>query len=93
MIDQDASHHPRGDPEEMGTILPGDVVLPHQTQIGLMHERGWLQRVVRSLAPQIRPCPASELAIHEGHQIFTRLEVPFSPRSKKLTHLARLLGH
>ena len=39
VINQNAPHHPRGNAEEVGTVLPGDAVLSHQPQVRLVDER------------------------------------------------------
>jgi len=53
VIDQDASHHLGCDPEKVCPALPIYRTLLDQLQIGLMHQRGWLQRVVAALAPHV----------------------------------------
>ena len=53
VIDQDTADHLRGDAEEMGAILPADVVLSDQLQIGLMDQGRALQGVAGPFLPQV----------------------------------------
>jgi len=64
-VDENATHHHRGDPEELRPVLPGRVVLIDQPNVRLVHERRRLQRVAGALAPQICRRPATQLLINE----------------------------
>jgi len=52
MIHQDAPHYLRCHTKELRTIPPGDPILASESEIGLMHQRGRLEGVIRSLASQ-----------------------------------------
>jgi hypothetical protein len=69
MIHEDSTHRLRRDPKKMRTILPLNLPLFDESQIGLVHERGRLQRVIRALASKVAGCLPSKLAIHERQQI------------------------
>ena len=45
MTHKNAPHHLRGDAKEMRPILPVHVMLINETQVNLVHQGGWLQRV------------------------------------------------
>ena len=47
-FDEDSTHRLSGRAEEVGAILPITARITHQPEIGLMNQRGWLERVSRS---------------------------------------------
>jgi len=53
MVDQDATHHTAGNAKEVVAILPIDSVLTSELQVGLVHQRCRLQRVVSALPVQM----------------------------------------
>jgi hypothetical protein len=53
VIDQDISHQSGGETIKLRAILPLNFLLIHQPQVRLVNQRRWLQRVVRTLPPQI----------------------------------------
>ena len=53
VIDQDAPHHLRRQAEEVRPILPVDAILAGESDVGLVDERGRLQRVVWPFAAQM----------------------------------------
>lgn len=66
MIDQDAPHELRRDGKEMNPVVPAYRGVPHQSQIGLMHERRALQRVIRTLLPQTISRDAPKFLVDQG---------------------------
>jgi hypothetical protein len=80
VIDEDTTHHLRGQSKELRAILPRQVRLPNEPQVCLVHECGWLQRVVATLAPQIAGCLAPELPMHEREQRIAGLHIAARPR-------------
>ena len=62
-------------------------VLPDETQIGLMDQRGRLQRVSDPLAPQMRGRASPQLLIHHSHQPVARLDVSPVPSLQQSAHI------
>jgi hypothetical protein len=52
VVDEDATHHLGRDAQEMGAVLPDDALLIDEAQVGLVNERGGLERVPRLLPAQ-----------------------------------------
>jgi hypothetical protein len=51
VINQNSSHHVRRHTEKVCAILPRHTPLADQSDVGLMDQCRWLQRVIRSLVP------------------------------------------
>ena len=66
MGDQDATHHHRCQPDDVRAIPPVDAVLLNEPEIGLVHERGRLQRVIAALTPHVRGRDPMQLIVDEG---------------------------
>jgi hypothetical protein len=79
VVDENAAHHPRGDAVELRAILPVDAALVDESQIHLVHERRRLQRVIATLAAQVRCRAPVQCVVDEGHQPIARLLVAGSP--------------
>jgi hypothetical protein len=56
VIHENPAHGLRRNAEQLGTIPPVHLPLPHQPEISLVHERGSLERVIAPLAAHIRGC-------------------------------------
>ena len=65
LVDQNTAHCARGDPEEVGLALPGDLLSPSKMDIRLVNQRGCLQGVARTFLAHIIPGKGVELVIHE----------------------------
>ena len=68
VIDQDPPHHPRGDPEKVGAILPVRRRLIHEPKIHLMHQRRRLESVIRPFISEITGSESAQFLIGAGHQ-------------------------
>ena len=68
MVHQHLPHHPRRQAEELGPIAPVDLRLVHKPQIGLVHEGGGLEAVIRPLATQIRRGQSAKLVVDVREQ-------------------------
>jgi hypothetical protein len=68
VVHEDAPHHLRGDAEEVGAVLPLHAALVHQAQVGLVHERRRLERVLRGLAAHRPRRAPPQLGVHLGQQ-------------------------
>ncbi len=84
MVHEHATHHLRGDGEELGAALPARVVLAIEAQPGLVHERRGLERVALALAAQgARRLPA-KLRVHQRHERLAGPRVARPPRVQEL---------
>ena len=68
MVDEDAPHRLGGDREEVRAVLVPGPVLIDEAQIGLVDERGRLQRVFRPLFGQVFLCDAPEIRVDQGKE-------------------------
>jgi hypothetical protein len=68
VVEQDASHHLRGDGEELRPTFPARVVLIAETQPRLVYERGWLERMALALVPERELCLTTKLGIHQANE-------------------------
>jgi len=51
MVYQDFAHQPRSHSKEVRAVLPAWVVLINESQVRLMDQSGWLQRVALAFLP------------------------------------------
>ena len=65
---------------------------PMQADVGLVHERRRLQRVIAALAPQIGGGPLAKLLVDERHQILARLQIASPPCLEQLTDRPGMCG-
>ncbi len=64
-IYQDAPHQLRRNREEMGAVLPVKLAYRRQPQIGLVDQRGGLERMARPLAPHAARGKAAKFVMHQ----------------------------
>ena len=64
------------------------MALIDEPQVGLVHERGRLQRVCLPLAAQARRGAPAQLVVNDGHQPLARIEIAFTPCVKQRRHVA-----
>ena len=85
MVNQDPAHDPRRDAEKVGTTLPVDGALIDQPKEGLVHHRGRLQGVRRTLPAHEGRGEPMELSIKEFGQPFSsfRLSRTISPQPEQ----------
>jgi hypothetical protein len=67
VVHQDLAHGVSGEADEVGAVIPVDV-FAGQAEIGLVDERGGLERVVGALAAHVGPGEAVELRVDEREQ-------------------------
>src|SRR5690349_17347056 len=53
IVHQDPAHQLRRDADELLLVFPMSILLTDQAEIGLVHQRGWLQSVVSALPPEV----------------------------------------
>jgi hypothetical protein len=85
MVDENPPHHPRGHAEEVGAVEPGQLLLAHEPDEGLVDQRRRLQRVIATLSSQVAGRSLAKLLVHERDQILWRLLVSVPPRLEQLT--------
>ena len=78
-------HYVRRYSEEVRAILPLRRILSRETQVGLVYERGALQRVITSFLTQVVMCQPTEFVIDEWHQRFERFAVSVPPSNEQLS--------
>ncbi len=65
MIDQNVPHQSGRDTEEVSAVSPLRRVLPVQTKVPLVDQRGPLQGVAAALALKMAPRHAAQLAVNQ----------------------------
>jgi hypothetical protein len=86
VVDQHLPHEVSRDPNEMRAIVYVPRLLSNEAQIGLVDERGTLQRVTRTLAPQIMSGEPVQLIVDERNQRRECSGIAGSPASEKHRH-------
>ena len=69
VIDQDFSHGLRRRAEEMPSPVPSRIGLTDELHVGLVHQRGRLQRLPRPLARELRGGERTELGVDDGQEL------------------------
>ena len=69
--------------EEVGPILPAHAVVPHQAQVGLVHEGGRLERVATAFTLHIAMSQAAEFLINDGGQAVERALIAIAPGTQE----------
>ncbi len=75
IIHEDATHHLRGDAEEMGAVLPGGGALIDQPQIRFVDEAGRLQGVIGAFSLEILARELAQFFVDERHQASRRFRI------------------
>src|SRR5262249_20858174 len=88
-IDENAPHHLRRDGEELRAVLPLRAPLIDETQIRLVHERGWLQRVALPLSTKVRGSTVPQLFVDECHDALARVQISIPPGREELRDVVR----
>ena len=61
-----------------------DLPLIDQSEVGLVYEGGWLQRMVGRLAPQLRACDTSQMVVDDGDKLVKGLSSATAHREEQL---------
>jgi hypothetical protein len=64
VIDQYTPHETRRHRKKVRAVLPLHVLRADQFQVGLVDERGWLERVARAFVPHVAPGDTPQLRMH-----------------------------
>ena len=86
MVHQNAPHELRRNPVELGAVLPASSLLINQAKIGLVNQGSGLQRVIRSLAPQVVSRQTSQFALDQRHELVEGRLVTTAPPGQKLSY-------
>jgi hypothetical protein len=89
MIDKEPPHQLGCNAKEVRAVLPLDVLLPDQLQVGLVNEGCRLQRMAGPLAREISLRQPLQLVIHDRHQLVERLPVSLSALDEQLSQVLR----
>ena len=87
VVDQDAAHGLRGDREEVAAVLPREVLLPFQAQIGLVNQCGGLQAVGGSFATSVGSRNLAQRGVDGGKEPLVRSRLAGAPRSEETGNL------
>jgi hypothetical protein len=84
VVDQDPAHHLRGQPKKLRPVAPVHAVLLDEPQVGLVHERGGLERVARALGAQLRGREVAQLVVDRGQEAVEVRAVAAAPSDQEL---------
>jgi hypothetical protein len=87
VIDEDAAHGLRCDPEKTFTVGGSELALLQEPQIDLVDERCGRQRVTWRLAAELPPRDLAELVVDERHELFERFTIARAPAREQLRDL------
>src|SRR6185436_11511506 len=83
VVHEDATHGLRGEPHEVRAVLPGDLALVEQPDVGLVRERRRLERVARAFAPKVAAGETAHLVVHEREERVQRALVALTPAKER----------
>jgi hypothetical protein len=63
MIDENPPHQARSHAKEVGPVAPVELPLIDQSQVGFVHQGGWLQRLAGYLMPQLCASDTSQMVV------------------------------
>jgi hypothetical protein len=92
VVDENPSHHLRGDAEKVRAILPRDAALANQAQVRLVDERGRFECVVSALTPQVPGRQTTKLAVDKRHQLLVSAPVTTTPGDEQAADQIGLAG-
>ena len=79
MVGQDAPHHHCRQAHELRAVPPIDALLVDEPEVGLVDERGGLERVVRAFAPHVCAGEPAQLGVDEGKELLVGGPVALAP--------------
>ena len=90
VVDEDASHGLGADREEVVAILPVDVALAREFHVSLVHQSGWVERVVAAFLLHVGGGEAAQLIVEQRQKPLGRIGVALADAMK---HLCWMLAH
>ena len=89
-VHEDAPHQPRGHREEVGPVLPVDVLDVDQPEVRLVHQRRRLQAVPAALARHAAPRDPPQFVVHQRDQLVEGGLIALPPCEEKSGDLVRV---
>ncbi len=93
IIDQDAADDLGRHTEEVGSILPADVALIHQSQKGLVNQSRTLEGVIRPFPSKIAAGQSPQFRIDQRRKLLERLLIAVAPAHEQPRHVMWRGGH
>ena len=83
MVNQQLTHHPGRDGQEVRTVLESGLPRVNQLEIGLMDECRRIQASIRSLPTEAAASQPAEPVVDEGHETIQSPGVAIAPQLKQ----------
>jgi len=93
MVNEDVTHHLRGDRQEVRSIPPARTLIADQAKVDLVHQRGRLQHVAWLLTAESRRRPPAKLLVNHGDKLISSSEIASLPSAEKPRHVAAGADH
>ncbi len=84
VLDQNFAHEMRANRKEVCSISNIEVLIPHEAEVGLVHERAGLQRMAGSFLTQVVVCQTAKIVVDERNDAVQTLLVTGSPPCQQL---------
>ena len=91
MIDDDAPHELRGEREEVAAVLPVDVPLSEQLEVGLVDHDRRLQPIVAPFVLQLPRRQRAQLLVHQRHQLIECVAAAVPPLVEETREMRRVV--
>jgi hypothetical protein len=89
VVNENATHQPRGNRKEMRPVLPTHAPRVNEAQVNLMDQSGCLYRVPRSFTPEVLSRHPSQFFIDQRNQLLERSFVSLCPLKEQLGYIVR----
>jgi hypothetical protein len=89
VVNENASHHPGSDGEEVRPVAPVDAIEVDHAHVRLVRECGRLQGVFAPLAPHVGASETTQLVVHDRHQPVEGLAVSRLEAREEHRHITR----
>src|SRR5262249_31727359 len=86
VIDQQEPHGPGSDRKEVSAVLPFDVLLLDQAEIGFVDERGGLQRVTGTLPLEVALSQPAQFVIDQRDELVKGRPISLAPIAEQLSY-------
>jgi tetratricopeptide (TPR) repeat protein len=92
VIDADLTHGAAGDRKEVPAVAPLRTRRAEKLEVGLVHERGRLERVAVTGMTELAMRQRSQLRVDDRKQPVERVVIPFADRDQQACDLSRIRG-
>src|SRR5690625_2879272 len=89
VIDEDEAHRARGQREEVGAVLPRRARLVYQLEVGLVDERGGVERLAGAVLEQPAVGDAAKLLVDVGPEGLAGVGVPSASAEQEVRRVGR----